>query len=202
MLPLQLGKINADKKQDVLIMTLTRDGRVEATNYENARVASNITITTFVRDVFPDFYRQTFANAAQPNTVMTEYAWDMAWCDPCAGDPLSNEQLRELGISWLKEIPNAARDVFVTRMHIQYDKTTFQKDLMMRITDDKGNFQGRYIMNVPFNGKITCDAGVQYVRDTRRRMQQEAKNLQDLTGWARRTIDTRIRQSVPAVYQY
>ena len=30
------------------------------------------------------------------STVFLEYAWDMAWCDPCAADPLSNDQLRKL----------------------------------------------------------------------------------------------------------
>ena len=35
------------------------------------------------------------------STVFLEYAWDMAWCDPCAADPLSTDQLRKLGVFWL-----------------------------------------------------------------------------------------------------
>ncbi|MHA3913321.1 DUF2330 domain-containing protein [Halovulum sp. GXIMD14793] len=202
MLPLQLGKVNADKTQDLLIMTLTRQGRVEASNYANARIPSDVNIPTFVRDYFGDFYKATFARAARPNTVMTEYAWDMAWCDPCAADPLTREELQELGVNWLKPGDNVGQDVFVTRMHVQYERDTFQKDLLFRITDDRENFQGRYIMNVPFDGKITCDEGVQYVRDTRSRMQKEAATLSELTGWRRSKIDAQIRATVPKVFKY
>ena len=35
------------------------------------------------------------------STVFLEYAWDMGWCDPCAADPLTNDQLRKLGVFWL-----------------------------------------------------------------------------------------------------
>jgi hypothetical protein len=28
--------------------------------------------------------------------VFLEYAWDMNWCDPCAADPLSQDELRKL----------------------------------------------------------------------------------------------------------
>ncbi len=201
MLPLQLGKINAEDTQDVLIMTLTRTGRVEAANYANARIPSDVSVPTFVRDYFGDFYKAAFARAAMPDTVMTEYAWDMAWCDPCAADPLTAQELADLGVDWAAG-DSAAQDVFVTRMHVQYDKATFQKDLLFRETDDRGNFQGRYIMNVPFDGKITCDAGVQYVRDTRSRMQAEAKTLSELTGWRRSRIDQQIRATVSPLFQY
>jgi hypothetical protein len=30
--------------------------------------------------------------------MFTEYFWDMSWCDPCAGNPLSPEELRQLGV--------------------------------------------------------------------------------------------------------
>jgi hypothetical protein len=26
--------------------------------------------------------------------VFVEYAWDMGWCDPCAANPLSADELR------------------------------------------------------------------------------------------------------------
>lgn len=69
---------------------------------------------------------------ADMRAVFTEYAWDMNWCDPCAADPLSLEELRSLGVFWLNETPpelvpgrgrrpivppmGGARDVFATRM--------------------------------------------------------------------------------------
>ena len=38
---------------------------------------------------------------AEHATVFLEYAWDMGWCDPCAADPLSTDELRKLGVFWL-----------------------------------------------------------------------------------------------------
>ena len=37
----------------------------------------------------------------QMNAVFQEYAWDMGWCDPCAADPLSADELRGLGVFWV-----------------------------------------------------------------------------------------------------
>ncbi len=201
MLPLQLGKINGGTEQQVLLLTLTRQGRVEAANYRNTRIPSNMTIPVFVEDVFGQFYKRLFATAAKPNTVVTEYAWDMAWCDPCAADPLSVRELRELGANWVRQGESAGQDVFVTRLHFRYDKSGFQRDLLLRVTEDRENFQGRYVMQHPYDGKFECDAS-DYVRDTRTRLRDEAARLRQLTGWSKREIDQRIRQSVPAVYRY
>jgi hypothetical protein len=200
MLPLQLGKINAEEKQDVLLMALTRKGRVEAANYRNKRIPSNVNLPTFVRDVFGQFYKDTFEKAATRNTVMTEYAWDMAWCDPCAADPLSSNELKELGVSWLKGSENAGQDVFVTRMHFQYDKRSFNEDLGLKVTRDRENFQGRYVMNIPFTGNVSCEAGQSYVLDKRRELRKEAVTLQNLTDWNPREVEKRIRKSVPKSY--
>ena len=202
MLPLQLGKINADTEQQVLLMTLTRTGRVEAANYVNTRIPGNMTLPLFVEKSFGAFYKRLFARTAKRDTVVTEYAWDMAWCDPCAADPLTTAELKELGVTWAKTGENAGQDVFVTRLHFAYDRSGFQRDLLLKVTDDRGNFQGRYVLQHPYGGRMQCDDAPRYVRDTRTRLREEAARLHDLTGWARGDIDTRIRQSVPAVYRY
>ena len=201
MLPLQLGKINSDTEQQVLLLTLTKQGRVEAANYKNTRIPSNMTIPVFVENVFAQFYKRLFETTAKPNTVVTEYAWDMAWCDPCATDPLSVKELRELGATWVRKGDNAGQDVFVTRLHFRYDKSGFQRDLLLKVTKDRDNFQGRYVMQHPYDGKFECNAR-DYVNDTRKRLRDEAARLRHLTGWSKREIDQRIRQSVPAVYRY
>ena len=102
--------------------------------------------------------------------VFLEYAWDMAWCDPCAADPLSSEELRELGVFWvgggdrprggLAPPPQGGQDVFVTRLHLRYDAEHFPEDLVFQETGDRANFQGRYILRHPWTGKISCDEGV------------------------------------------
>jgi hypothetical protein len=63
-----------------------------------------MTVPEFVEDEFADFYRAMFdrqTNAENERAVFLEYAWDMGWCDPCAADPLSAGELRQLGVFWL-----------------------------------------------------------------------------------------------------
>ncbi|MDE0118753.1 MAG: hypothetical protein OXM55_01935 [Bdellovibrionales bacterium] len=33
--------------------------------------------------------------------VFMEYFWDMSWCDPCAAEPLTQKELKGLGVFWL-----------------------------------------------------------------------------------------------------
>ena len=99
-----------------------------------------------MQDEFGDFYRTMFARqteAENGRAVFLEYAWDMAWCDPCAADPLSPDELRRLGVFWLGEdragkdriMPGVPHDVFVTRLHVSYDREDFPEDLVfLRIT--------------------------------------------------------------------
>lgn len=205
MLPLQLGKLNADGHQDVLVLALSRKGRIEAANYANARIPSEIGVPGFVRGRFGDFYRHLYTTAATPNTVLTEYAWDMAWCDPCAADPLSAEQLRALGVTWAEE-GTPAQDVFITRLHFRYTGDEFLEDLVLRVTEDRENFQGRYIIRNPFDGALQCtetalqpDADA-YLERTKERLIREGDTLARLTGWDRDEIAASIRATTPAVY--
>ena len=206
MLPIQLGKVNSTGEQDLLLMTLTRTGRIETANYKTREMPTDINIPIFVKDMFPAFYKATFSRAANGSGVLLEYAWDMAWCDPCAADPLSRGELKELGVTWLKGGDNAGEDVFVTRLHLRYTTTTFRKDLMLKHTKDRTNFQGRYILQHPYVGKFQCEGADakayrdEYIVDVRRRLREEAVALGKLTGWSPRKIEQRIRQSVPKSY--
>ena len=62
---------------------------------------------------FAKFYKAMFARQVQKrtgNALFLEYAWDMQWCDPCAADPLSNDELRRLGVFWADERRGAAAE--------------------------------------------------------------------------------------------
>jgi hypothetical protein len=201
MLPIQLGKLNADGPQDLLVMTLTRKGRVKLQNYTLKDLPSDIGVPIFVRDVFPNFYRAMFDRLAPTHGAFTEYAWDMAWCDPCADDPLSFDEFRQLGVSWVRRNTAATPEVFVTRMHIRYSAKGMFEDLKFVETDDRENFQGRYILNHPFEGEITCPEGRDYVTETRARIRKEAAELRRLTGWSAADISRRIARSVDARYR-
>ena len=65
-----------------------------------------------MRDDFGDFYKAMFDQQVKRETiraVFTEYFWDMGWCDPCAGPPLSPDELREAGVFWLDDRRSAIR---------------------------------------------------------------------------------------------
>jgi hypothetical protein len=201
MLPIQLGKVNSTGTQDVLAMFLTRTGAVETANYRTQKIPTDVVIPTFVKNMFGYFYKSMFSTSAKNQAVVMEYAWDMAWCDPCAADPFSAKALRELGGHWIKgNRANAGEDVFVTRLHMRYDENTMTRDPMFKHTNDRSNFQGRYIMNQPFMGDVSCEAGTKYVKQKRRDLRKEAVTLADLTNWSPRKIEKRIRQSVPKGY--
>src|SRR5438105_9304892 len=103
MLPIRLGMVNADGAQDLFVYALTRGGRVETTNYRTVRLPSDMDLPVYLKEPgeFGRFYTTMFTHqVARENSsvVFLEYSWDMKWCDPCAANPLSIEELRELGV--------------------------------------------------------------------------------------------------------
>ena len=192
MLPIRLGTLNANQQQDLYVYALTRTGRVETTNYRTVKLPSNIDVPAFVKADFADFYRDMFARRTVTENnrgVFLEYAWDMSWCDPCAADPLSTRELRSLGVFWLAEnsvqqkiAPTRAQNVFVTRLHVRYDREHFPEDLVFQETGDRQNFQGRYVIRHPWQGEASCDATA-YYDEVRKRQEHEAQQLANLTGW-------------------
>lgn len=192
MLPIRLGMVNADGPQELFIYTLTRQGRVETTNYRTVRLPSDVEVPLFVKDDFGDFYKAMFARQVQKEdmrVVFLEYAWDMSWCDPCAADPLTSDELRELGVFWIErearrpDIMPQAQNVFVTRLHVRYDAAHFPEDLVFQETGDRANFQGRYILRHPWRGKDQCRAAQEYRRELPKRLDRQAVALASLTGW-------------------
>ena len=195
MLPIRLGTLNAKEKQEIYVYALTRSGRVETTNYRTVKLPSNTEVPEYVEEEFADFYRAMFENQTQKENgraVFLEYAWDMAWCDPCAADPLSPEQLRQLGVFWIQpngrvapassKVMPQTQNVFVTRLHVSYDREHFPEDLVFQETGERQNFQGRYVIRHPFTGQTNCDNS-EYQAQVRERQEREAQTLAQLTGW-------------------
>jgi hypothetical protein len=201
MLPLRLGTVNASGPQDLIVYALTRNGRVETTNYRTVKLPSDFEVPLFVKQEFGDFYKAMFARAAERENmraVLVEYAWDMGWCDPCAADPMSNKELVELGARWIGSDDNAVFrsgqgvNAYVTRLHVRYDAQSFAEDLALMETADRGNFQGRYVLRHPWQGKTKCDAADKYRASLPARFKQEANNLANLTGWSLSDITTKM----------
>lgn len=197
MLPIRLGTVNADGKQELFVFAITRQGRVETTNYRTVKLPSNMDVPIYVKDEFGEFYKAMFAHQTEKENnkaVFMEYAWDMSWCDPCAANPLSRSELRELGVMWLDEGgqdeiqpsfrgPQAV-DAFVTRLHVRYDGQSFPEDLNFQVTGDRENYQGRYVLRHPWRGDYgQCEAAGDYAEGLVERWDSEAEELAKLTGW-------------------
>ncbi|HYU31874.1 MAG TPA: DUF2330 domain-containing protein [Thermoanaerobaculia bacterium] len=197
MLPIRLGMVNADGAQELFVYALTRDGRVETTNYRTVRLPSDVDVPLFVKDDFSNFYRDMFSRQVKKEdmrVVFLEYAWDMSWCDPCAADPLSAKELKELGVFWSDPSSDnsGAQNVFLTRLHLRYDGAHFPEDLVFQQTGDRNNFQGRYILRHPWTGKDRCPEADAYRRELHQRYEQQASNLASLTGWDPAKIRSRM----------
>lgn len=206
MLPIRLGMLNARGPQDLVLWVLSKQGRVEATNYRTVKLPANMDIPTYLRGDFRTFYKAMFDEQAKREAykvVFTEYVWDMGWCDPCAANPLTPAELKGLGVSWLAEsqhvtpggrpgvmqrrpapMPSDAQPVMVTRLHLRYTPQTFPEDLVFQETKDRGNYQTRYVLRHPFKiAEDACPEAKAYLEQVRNRREKEAQVLANLTGW-------------------
>jgi hypothetical protein len=194
-LPIRLGMVNAAGPQELFVYALTRTGRVETTNYRTVRLPSDLDVPVYVKAQFPQFYRAMFAHQVETQSmgaVFTEYAWDMASCDPCASPPLTADELRQLGVFWIGDRSGRPVGTFVTRLHVRYDGPHFPEDLVFQETADRASFQGRYVLRHTFDGECDCPAGREYRASLRQRRRQEAGNLASLTGWSLDSIRTQM----------
>jgi hypothetical protein len=188
MLPIRLGMVNAKGSQELFVYALTRNGRVESTNYRTVKLPADIDLPAYLKQPteFAAFYKAMFTRQVQNQggrAVFLEYAWDMKWCDPCAADPLSNDELRRLGVFWIDGSDGRAPSAFVTRLHIRYDNAHFPEDLVFQETGDRANFQGRYVLRHAFLGADTCTGAAEYRQAVVDRRAREAEQLSSLTGW-------------------
>lgn len=106
MLPMRLGMLNAppNKPQDLIVYVLTKNGRVESSNYRTVKLAANENLPPFIKPKFKEFYKALYDTSAAREdyrVVFTEYFWDMGWCDPCAANPLTTTELRKAGVFWV-----------------------------------------------------------------------------------------------------
>ncbi|MFN9614619.1 MAG: DUF2330 domain-containing protein [Dolichospermum sp.] len=212
MLPIRLGMVNATKEQDLIIYILSPKGQAEITNYRTVKVPSDVNIPVFVKNQFGDFYKSMFQNSytkEDKKVGFLEYAWDMSTCDPCAAEPLNNEELKQAGVFWLNDNSDSnspiapgfrsrfpSSSVFITRLHVRYTRNKFPEDLIFQETAQRDSFQGRYILQHPFTGKVKCSAGRRYKSSLKQRFEQEAQNLARLTNWNIQDIRQKMKLSM------
>jgi uncharacterized protein (TIGR03382 family) len=180
-LPIRLGLINAQGKQELIIHILSPQQRYEVANYPNEVIPTNLNVADQVRSKFGTFYAALFDRlvAKNPKAVVSEYAWDSATCDPCPTPPLGVGELTFLGNDVLESQGNHVQGFVLTRLHARYSPQVFSEDLIFKeadpmvggrefVTDSKGaveqgfrkdsanNFQARYVIRHPWEGEIAC----------------------------------------------
>jgi hypothetical protein len=208
MLPIRLGMINSRGEQDLVVYMLSPKGQVELTNYRTVKVPTGTDIPEYVKSEFGSFYKATFQKVyerEQKKVAFLEYAWNVSNCDPCSSEPPTAAELKDAGVFWENNGENMPANpsirsrspmffgnTFITRLHIRYTRNKFPEDLMFHETGNQENFQGRYVMNHPFKGNLSCDAGKKYQQALRPRLEKEASNLANLTGWSIRDINSKI----------
>lgn len=194
MLPIRLGMLNARGPQDLVLWVLSKKGRVETTNYRTVKLPANVELPPYVRfdaeHSFARFYASMFdAQAKRENyrAVFTEYFWDMSWCDPCAANPLSAQELANLGVEGVRGDTRRGARVMLTRLHLRYTPETFPEDLVFQETADRRNWQTRYVLRHPAKFDLEdCPNRAQaerYLEQLHRRQEKEVQTLATLTGW-------------------
>lgn len=195
MLPIRLGMANADGDQDMIVYGFSKKGRIECTNYRTVSVPTGKNIPLFVKNNFSAFYTNLFQHQWSregKSVALLEYAWDVSpknflKCDPCVATAPSQQDLVQAGVWWMSSPETGVREynngnVYFTRLHIRYNRSSFPQDLQFQVTPNTDNFQARYIVTHPATGDFTCAAGKQYVKDLKERRQTEMETLEYLTG--------------------
>ena len=200
MLPIRLGMANADGDQDMIVYAFTKKGRIECTNYRTFSMPTGKNIPLFVQNNFGNFYANLFQHQWQREgkaIAALEYAWDVSpknyvKCDPCVATAPSVQDLVQAGVWWINRNWNDYNDleeedayssnVFFTRLHVRYNRSSFPQDLQFQVTPNVENYQARYIITHPATGDFNCDAGKKYLKELKQRRQDEMQMLTYLTG--------------------
>ncbi len=159
-LPVRLGLLNAESKQDLIVYFLSPNARYEVANYPNVFIPTNLEVMDEVRKDFAAFYAELFDATLAPRqnkAVVTEYAWQTTSCDPCPTEPLSPQDITTLGGSGGDGYHGRYNGMgyspwILTRLHARYDRTSLSDDLLFK--EAKPVWGGR----ADWNGK-SADAG-------------------------------------------
>jgi hypothetical protein len=161
-LPVRLGLLNAQGKQDLIVYILNPTARYEVANYPNVFIPTNLEVADEVRHNFGAFYAELFdatVDKMNGKAIVTEYAWQTSSCDPCPCPPLQASDLATLGEDTMK---GAQRDQpqggprgyygnfaswVLTRLHTRYSRETLSEDLVFReagpVVGGRANWDGQ-----------------------------------------------------------
>lgn len=142
-LPIRLGTLNSAGEQDLLLYVLSDAGQTAISNYTQLEVENECMYREEDWADFGTFYNDRFGEAvsfqARAGWIM-EYGWSASNCDPCATEPLSDEQVQALGWS------GGSGDAYFTRLHMRYTPEQIDQDLVLYGSNIWDTFQVRYIL--------------------------------------------------------
>ena len=158
-LPIRLGTLNSPGTQDLMVYTLTdfSDGRVGIANYPEVTVEDECMVRDERYDSFGDFWMEQVNGAFGAGaSYLTEYAYGNGHCDPCTGEPPSDDDLAALGFA---SDTSGGADTggsgsgayyFFTRLHMRYGLVGVDQDLVLYASGDTSQQQIRYIEHESF----------------------------------------------------
>ena len=141
-LPIRLGTLNASEDQDLILYVLSDGGQTHISNYPQVEQETDCMVDLAEWDSLGAFVDDRFSTALstedRPGWVL-EYGWTPSSCDPCSGDPLTDEELQELG--WEGETWEA----YFSRIHMRYPPGEVDQDLVFYASNLQDFTQLRYI---------------------------------------------------------
>lgn len=210
-LPIRLGTLNTPGKksdtQDLVLMTITKNGRVESSNYRLANSVTSVKLPLFtkseIKNTFDAILDEQFKKTDR--AVLLEHAWDLGWCDQCVGEPLTKQELKKLGVFWVDEVApvekvgwpggKGAINGFVTRLRMRLSAEKVHDDLALQETTSRENFQTRFIFQKEFTSSMNCAAADSYKAGVQSRLESDARQLAQLTNWPIQEIRAKMNLS-------
>jgi len=91
----------------------------------------------------------------------------------------------------------------LTRLHLRYTPETLPEDLVFQETQDRQNYQARYVLRHAWQGDPkACAEAKTYFEEVARRQEREAQMLANLTGWDLAAIRGRMNMQTVSAPQW
>jgi hypothetical protein len=144
-LPIRLGTVNSPGEQDLILYAISDNGRIGISNYDEATIEDECMHDIPDADAFGVFYEAQFTAAVATTTTpkwLLEYGWSASSCDPCAEEPITDEEVQAFGFT------GTSPEAYLSRIHMRYGPDDISQDLVLYESGDSSSTQIRFIQYV------------------------------------------------------